>query len=285
MFPRLARDPTLWSIVLSGLLALITWSKHAPAATDAEASVERATAALERGAYSEAISELERLSDAGFVHPDASYNRALAYLQRAESPKKRAGDLGQAVAALREVLLSQPDASDAERALSATRREISRLRAQRGLDPVVVAPSLERAIVGLLPENVWACLTLLGSILLGVGLVLRRAELHSPRRLAGQISAAVGVGVLLLFGTLTALAAHQRESTREAVVVVDEANLLDEQGKRLSAKALDVEASAIPEGATVTVLGQSGRLVRVNWGSFEAWVPASNLRILTIAGR
>lgn len=273
--------PSLTSAVALVALALLGRFFVTPswAAESEERRFGLAAEALEKGAYSEAISQLEHLSDDGFAHPDASYNRALAYLQRAESPKKRPGDLGQAVAALREVLAFRDD-PEAKRAINAIRHEISRLRAQRGKDPVIVAPPLGRAIVSLLPENVWAGLSLLGSLVLGVGLILRNAKVHTPRRLAGQLCTAIGAGVLLLFGTLAALAAHQRQSTTEAIVVVAEASLLNEDGKRLSTKALDVEASGIPEGASVVVLGQSGRLVRVNWGSFEAWVQASNLRIL-----
>ena len=58
-----------------------------------------ASAALERGAYAEAIDRFEALADRGFQHPDASFDRALAYSGRAQSLQAAPGDLGRAAAA------------------------------------------------------------------------------------------------------------------------------------------------------------------------------------------
>jgi hypothetical protein len=241
----------------------------------------QASAALSAGGYSEALAKLEQLSDRGVVRANSSLNRAIAYILRAESPKQRDGDLGQAVAALREAQSLQPGDAQVASVLAATRREISRRRAARGLDPVVVELPIGRAIVGLVPENVWAALTLLGALALSVGLVLRRGPVHSVRKLSGQISAACGLGAILVFGAPTAAARHYRIATAEAVVVVAEARLLDAAGKQLTTRALDVESSSIPEGASVFTTNQSGRLTQVNWGSFQAWVASDQLRVLS----
>ncbi len=241
---------------------------------------EAAVAALEKGAYTDAIASLEQLSDRGIVSPDVSYNRALAYLLRAESPKQREGDLGQVVAGLRESAVLLGGDEHVSEMLNAVRREISRLRAQRGLDPVVVEPPLARAIVGLAPENVWAILALLGTAALCVGLVLLRTAPHSPTRLAGQISCAVGLLFVVGFGGLAAGADYYHRTSQEAVVVSSEAQLLDRSGNRLTTTALDVKADAIPEGASVFLTGQSGRLAQVNWGSFEAWIESDRVRLL-----
>lgn len=241
--------------------------------------VGRATQAVTRGAYSEAIAHFERLSDHGHLNPDSSYNRAIAYLQRAESSKQRAGDLGQAAAGFREAALLDPSDRDAELRLAAVRQEISRARARAGKDPVVVQPELGRAIVGLLEEELWGLVAALGSFSLSLGLVLRRSA-DAPRKLAGSIAMYAGAVVLVVFGSLTLSALNYRTSSQEAVVVVDEAKLLSEQAEALTAKALGVDATAIPEGASVYVTAQRGTLLRVNWGTVQAWVKRGDLRPL-----
>ncbi len=261
------------------LATLVMASPAARAGDDAALVFDKAATALGTGGYSEAIALLERLSDQGVVRANVSYDRAMAYLMRAQSPKRQAGDLGQAVAALTEARQLDPTL-DVEATLAATRREISRRRAQQGLDPVIVEPPLGRAVVELVPETIWAVLGLMSSVVLCIGLVLRTADPLSPRRLAGQICAISGAGALLVFGCLTGAAAHYRNASQRAVIVVAEAPLLDATGKRLTTRALDVEASAIPEGATVYAIGQNGRFTQVNWGSFDAWLETHHLRVL-----
>ncbi len=267
--------------LLALLVAFVVWPSPAEAETDPTETFNTAAAALKRGAYTEAIANLEQLSDNGIISANASYDRALAYLLRAESPKRKEGDLGQVVAGLREAERLQGGDEHVSEVLNAARREISRLRAQRGLDPVVVEPPLARAVASLLPEDAWAALTLLGSAVLCIGLLLLlRAAPQTPTRLAGQVSSAAGLFFALCFGSLAAASTHYRHTSQEAVVVASEAQLLDKTGKRLTTTALDVEANAIPEGASVFVTGRSGRLAQVNWGSFEAWVESNRLRLL-----
>jgi hypothetical protein len=266
------------------LSLVVTWSVNANATSrSTQETFAEATAALKHGAYSEAIEQLEQLSDRGVVTAAASHNRALAYLLRAESPKRKPGDLGQASAALREAAALDSEDHAAQATLAAVSREISRQRAQRGQDPVVVELPLANAVVALLPENFWAAATLFGSLTLAIGFFLRRQPLHTPLRLAGQIAVPTGVCLLLVFGGLTALAHHSARSLREAVVIVPEAPLLDATGKLHSTKALGADATAIPEGASVLVKAQQGQLAQVLWGSADAWVQSSNLRLLAIA--
>lgn len=254
-------------------------STTAPRTSDS-ALFEQAHHALERGGYSEAIELLEQLSDRGVIRAAASRNRALAYLLRAESPKQQPGDLGQAVAALRETLQLEPDDQEAQHVLQEVRREISRQRARRGLDPVIVELPLLHALVNLLPAFVWGSVALLGSLALTLGLLLVTRASDSPLRLAGQISCVSGSLLMLLFGGLAYQSEHIRQTRREAVVVLGEAPLLDSQGRAQATKALGLEARAIPEGASVFVTGQQGNLFRISWGSSEAWVHGRQLRVL-----
>lgn len=254
-----------------------------PAAAGDERGRQRfdvGTKALSRGGFNDAISHFEQLSDMGIRVPSASFNRGLAYLQRAESTKPRPGDLGQAVAGFRETMLLGGDDAEVASAVERVRHAIARDRSSRGLDPVVVRPSLGRAAMRVVPETVWAALAMLGSLMLVVGLVLRGAAAGSTRGLTAQICIYAGLGSALLFALLTFVSKQLRDGDREAVVVVTEARLLDEGGTALKSRALDVDATAIPEGASVYAHEQRGRLVRVHWGSTEAWVLFEQLRFV-----
>lgn len=283
-YPSCNRATFTYVAGLSICLTLIAGS--AVAATDSdvapEVQFEQAAAAVERGAFSEALLRLERLSDNGFVHPDASFNRGLAYLQRAESTQAQPGDRGQAVAAFLEAVALSDDA-DAQRLVSATRQEISRNRAARGKDPVVVAPPLGRAVSGLFTVSTWAVLSLGASLLLSAALLVR-ASAHSTRRLIADIVAWVSGGLLALCGSLYALAYHYESTSRDAVVVVENATLRDSQGKPLLARALDTDSADVPEGARVFVISRSGRLVQVQWGGSQAWLRDTELRVLARPG-
>src|SRR6478752_396324 len=77
--------------------------------------------ALEQGAHTEAIDQLELLADRGFVHPDASFNRGVAYLGRARGATARPGDYGRAIAGFSEALALRPEDSSAADALATAR--------------------------------------------------------------------------------------------------------------------------------------------------------------------
>ncbi len=261
-------------------------ARAAHASTPAPPPSELARLAVqktEHGAFSEAIELFERLSDQGYTSADLSYNRANAYLQRAESPKAEERDLGQAAAALREAQTLGDDRASTNRGLEEVHKEIARLRAQVGKDPVVARPALDRALLGLLPLNGWAALTLVSTLLTSLGLLLLGAARGTPRRLLGQVLSVVGVLFWALFASGTYRAESLRTHSSEAVVVASEARLLDAGGKALTAKALDANTAAIPQGASVFVTERQGALVKVEWGTLTAWVYADRLRLLANA--
>jgi tetratricopeptide (TPR) repeat protein len=276
--PMRTRALLLLPIALCLVVSASTAAGAAEVGTNA--AIETAVTAVERGEFGEAIDLFEQLSDQAIQDPRASYHRALAYLQRADSSKRRTGDLGQAAAALQEAINLGDNDPITRRALHAVRKEISRERAQRGLDPVVVRPPLTRAFVNLVPENVWAVCSALGSLLLCLGLFTRRGAEHSQKRLIGLVLTPAGSLLLILCGAMLLMAHHYRTETQEAVVISAQAKLLDESGKPLTAKALDVDATAIPEGASVFVSERQGRLFDIRWGSIQAWVRSDDLRLL-----
>jgi len=250
------------------------------AAGEAERDFAAASDALKRGAYTEAIDTLELLADRGFVHPDASFDRAVAYVERARSSAASPGDLGRAAAALSEVLVLRPSDEQAELGLSRIRAEISRRHAREGVAPVMARDSLGRAATSLFDENVWAWLALTGSLLLSVGIALRRFVQRTSAGLTGAIGIGLGAVMLLAGAGLTAGARHFRLTSSPAVIVADEARLLDETGKPLPQKRGSADSTTVPEGASVYVLERRPTLYRVAWGSSEGWLNPGQVRIL-----
>jgi hypothetical protein len=262
-------------LVCAGLL----FSGSAFAASDAapNALLAAAVASVERGAFDEAVDQLELLADSGFVHPDASYARAYVYVERARSRAKRPGDLGRAAAALEESLLLRPD-DTVEQALATLRSEIARLRAREGSAPVLQRPSLGRAVAGLFSENLWANTAALGSTLVTVGLALYLAVKRRAAEIAGATAIVVGLVLGLTGASLAFAARHYRLTSRPAVVVVPEARLLDAEGRALAVRAPN--PSAVQEGSLVYVREQREGRAHVEWGAVEGWVTASQLRLL-----
>src|SRR5206468_2792148 len=99
-----------------------------------EALFKRGAAALGKGEYGAAIDAFESLADQGFEHPDASYDRGLAYVMRVHARAERPGDLGRAAAAFEETLLLRPADRDADLALDRVRAEVTRRRARKSKD-------------------------------------------------------------------------------------------------------------------------------------------------------
>jgi microcompartment protein CcmK/EutM len=250
--------------------------------TEAEKIFTDAVAALDRGAVDDSIDLFESLADRGFVNADASFDRAAAYVARARSPNARPGDLGKSVAALEEALILRPGDGDAERALERIRGEIARRRARVSADPVESKTTLGRAVVGLVDEDVWAILAVAGSALLTLGLVVRRLSRAYRARLGANTAAGIGLFVLLTAGSMARVARHLRETSQPAVVVVAEARLLDETGRPVVQKNGVPEHVTMAEGTSVWVTARSGELARVEWGTTEAWVNASQLRVLAL---
>jgi hypothetical protein len=261
------------------LLVLLALSVCAVAhAETPEQAYAAALSSLSKGADNEAIDRLELLADQGFAHPDASLARAAAYLSRAEGASARPGDLGRAAAALSEVLLLRPGDAPAEHALELVQGEIAR-RKSRQAESVLVRPRLGRAIAALLPEQVWAGLALLGSIVLGCGIVLRRATTRGLPHLAGAVAIGVGVAQLAVFGSGAFAAYRYRVTSQPAVVVVPEARLANETGRPLPFKA-GADSTSVPEGATVYVKERREGRCLVEWGNTDGWLSLSDVRLL-----
>jgi hypothetical protein len=247
---------------------------------DAEHVYARGVEQLERGAVDDAIDTFESLADRGFVHPDASFNRANAYVLRARSASKKAGDLGRAVAALEETLVLRPKDADAEHALDRVRAEIARRRAREGAEPVVTKTSLSRAVVGLLGENTWALIAAFGSVLLALGLAARIYNSRPRVKLGGVTAAGIGGILLLTCGGLAAAARHYRETSWPAVVIVTDARFVDEGGVPIRQKDGFPEHVSLPEGTSVFFLGRRGELSEVEWGTYRSFVNSAQIRVL-----
>lgn len=248
------------------------------AAADGESNdalFSEAVASLNQGTYDDAIDHLELLADRGFSHPDASYDRAIAYVRRASSHSARAGDLGRAAAALSEALVFRPEDADARLALERVRQEIVRRRARTGASQVDLRPSLGWAVVGLLDEETWAVIAALGSAVASLGLALRWFSRSPAARLSGVVAASLGALALVVTGSFAALSRYERMTFRPAVVVVEEARLFDENGAPISGPG-----SVVPEGAAVRVMDQRGTLAHVEWGTLDGWLSLGQLRLL-----
>ncbi len=238
-----------------------------------------AASALGQGAFDKAIDELEVLADRGFVHPDASFDRGVAYSRRAETRQVQPGDYGRAAAAFQECLRLRPGDVEAARALAAVEAQITRRRSREGREPVVVNASLSRAIVTLVSEDVWALLAALSALILSVGLGLRLWNPKPRARFSGGVAAAVAGVAMLLFSVLTYASRHFRITTDPAVIVATEARLLDVQGRPLP-KSDRIELEAIPEGALIWILERNGSLAHIEWGTTEGWVSIHQLQPL-----
>jgi hypothetical protein len=265
------------AVVLSAMLATVTLAAVAHAESP-EQAYAAARAALDKGAYNEAIDRLELLADEGVVSENASLARAAAYLSRADGKNAQPGDLGRAAAALNEALLLNPDDDRAGQALEAVQAEIAR-RKSKQQESVVVRPRLGRAIAALLPEQAWAVLAGLCSLAVAVGVVLRRLASHALLRLSGTVAIGVGLPLGLGFGTGAYAAEQFRVTSQPAVVVVPEARLTNENGRPLPYKR-GADTTTVPEGATVYVRERREGRCLVEWGSTDGWLSLSELRLL-----
>lgn len=275
-----------WLVACASIAGCLALACDAGADVPAPSSEELAQvqASLERGAFSEAIAQLELWSDQGVVHPDVSFDRGVAYLGRAESPASRGSDLGQAAAAFEEAAWLDANDDEATLILERIRGAIAERRDKRAKDGVVARPRLSRALLDLVSENVWAGLGALGALALSLGLGLRLGTSSHRARLAGGIAAVVG----LLLGSLgagMALVGHRlRASTSPAVVIVEQARLRDGEGRPLApargASSAGEAADRVPEGTLVHISGERGSLVKIEWGDGEAWLEARQVRRL-----
>src|SRR5690606_6258103 len=87
--------------------------------------------------------------------------------------------------------------------------------------------SLGRAIVDLLPENVWAGTAALMAIALSIAIVLRRTQELSRAKVAATTAGAIAGSLLVATSALAWAARDARLHLREGVVVAPSARLLD----------------------------------------------------------
>jgi hypothetical protein len=245
-----------------------------------DAVMAQVEAACQRGAFSEAVDQLEALSDRGLVHHDVSFNRGLVYVRRAESPVKQRTDLGQAAAAFQEAVELDPSDNEATMLLERVREEISEHRASRSSEPLMARPRLVRAVLGLIGEDVWAVIALIGSLALTVGLALRVWTRARSAHLSAGVAGALGLVFLALGGGMAAAARHLRLNTSPAVVIAEQAQLLDAAGRPVSSASHRDVGNVIPEGSAVYIKETRGALALVEWGELDTWINLRELRRL-----
>ncbi len=263
------------SIILGALPA----RAEAPLDSESRAIFNKATTAIEAGAPSEAIAELELLADRGVLNPDVSFNRAVAYIKRAKTSRVQAGDLGRAVAALEETMALRPADTQAEAVLERVQSELSRERSRRGSQSLLVRPSIGRALVRLLPENFWALAAVLASSCCTLGLLVAWLAASPRRRFVGKVTASISGAFGILAGIAIFAAVQLRHSVTIGVVTVPEARLRDAAGVPVPV-GVARDTANIPEGARVDISRISDHYAEILWGETKAWVQLSDLQIL-----
>ncbi|HVU02648.1 MAG TPA: hypothetical protein VHE30_12890 [Polyangiaceae bacterium] len=269
-------------------LSVILGGAPARAEESTDALFQSGVAALSKGALDDAVDRFELLADRGVTHPDASWDRALAYIRRAKTPGAHPGDLGRAAAALEETLLFRPDDAEAKFALDRVREEITHRRARTRSEDVERRPSLGWAVVGLFAEDTWATLALIASLTLTVSLAVRFLGKANATKLASNVAAGLSAILLLIAGSMTALAAWDRRETNLGVIISEDAHLLDENGVPVRTTSQSGRgsggASYLAEGALVRLSKEksvAGSLMKVEWGTLTGWVAAGEVRILS----
>lgn len=276
-----SRTLTAFAAMLGAALVIALFSGAALADTDADSEPNGALftegiAAMERGAWDDAIDRFELLADRGFSNANVTYDRGVAYVKRAESHGARPGDLGRAAAALAETLLLEPNDVDAIFALERVHQEIARRRARSHASAVDQKPSLGWAVVGLVDEDTWSLLAVIGSVALSLGLAVRFAARAAALALGAVVVASLGAGLFVVTGSLAALSRYDRVHVHPAVVIVEEARLQGDNGTGITGPG-----SVVPEGAMVRVVDERGNLARVEWGTLDGWLSLGQLRLLT----
>lgn len=273
-------------VVASVVVALVVASSAGRARADVDDDptlFRSAVTNLQQGRPGEAILDLESLADRGVVDAVVSFDRGLAYADRVRAGGEQPGDLGQAAHGLLEAagLASDPGLrKDARTALAAVQAEVGRRRARAGeavdLDPgMPLGPS----IVRIMGEDAWALLGVLGSVILGAALFVRRAARERQRQIAASVTAALATA-FLFGGTAAAYASHhERITVTRGVVVSPGARPTNDRGMVIP------NATTIPEAAEVSLLEHRSGWVRVRWGTLEAWIPAASVRPLSELAR
>ena len=237
-----------------------------------------ASESLAGGRPKDAIAKLEAMGDRGVVDAVVSFDRGLAYAARVRAGSEQAGDLGRAAHGFEETRELSRDPrllAQAADALAVVRSEVARRRSRAG-DPVEIEHgfSLGRAIVDLLPENVWASIAALSALVLSIAIVLWRGLSAGRARVAATTAGAIAGGLLLATSVLSWAARDARLHLRDGVVISPNARLLD-------AKHLAIDGVApLAEGMRVRVLDESAGFSRVGLGHVEGFVPSSAVLLL-----
>jgi len=232
----------------------------------------RGSEALSMGKFEEAIEQFEAFADRVPSHPDASFNRGMAYLLRVRSGAEKNGDLGRAAAAFEETLIMRSDDDDARHALSLIHAEVARRRARSGKPVVVSSPSLDRLVVHLASARSWGIGAVVASFLLALGLLLRRRQ-EGPVHLAGTLLWPISAVALVALLPLTLAATELQRSSRPGVLVLREAYMMDEKGVALG-------GDPITEATRLELGQRRGGRVSVRYGTREGWLDASAVRPL-----
>ena len=175
----LRRSPLAWATPLFALALSFASPARADAPESDEALFEKGSAALAKGEYGAAIDSLEALADRGYLHPDASYDRGLAYLMRIREKAEKPGDLGRAAAAFEETLRLRESDAGADAALDLVRAEVTRRRSRKNNATMEVRPTLDRVVVGLASDRAWTLASLVASILVAIGILAFARALKS----------------------------------------------------------------------------------------------------------
>jgi hypothetical protein len=262
-----------WPLVCLVLLVVTGPSLAQPRLQQPADVLELSAGAIGRGQPGKAIEELERLADDGFVHPDVSFSRGVAYLRRAESADRRPGDLGQAAAAFREALLLSPKDGMAERGLEEARIAIAKRQTKADGDVIETVGIGRRFLLSLDP---WVLLFIaaLGSCATTVGLILRGLGRGAVRS-GGTISAGLGAATVIASLPLAYLATRVADEMRVAVVISERAPLLDPQGRAQKGR------SPLPEGTDVHVEEERGNLLKIGSAPDETWIRRNQVRLLS----
>ena len=130
-------------------------------------------------------------------------------------------------------------------------------------------------MAGLLSEDTWAWLAVVGSATLAGGLFTRSRATHRRVRVGAGVAAGLAAPLLAIAVVMTLSSRHDRLELREAIVVSASARPSDENG--LVAPGV----TPLPEGARVELVESRAMWTRVRFGTtLDAWVPTSALREL-----
>jgi hypothetical protein len=256
------------------LLSMAVLISGSAAAGESEDGFARASEALAKNDAKRALAELEVLADRGYIHPDVSYDRGIAYVMRARTNTAQPGDLGRAAAGFEEASRLQPHDGEAARALDLVRAEVARKRSRQDKNDTIVRPTLDRVVTEQFSPTSWSIAAIIASILMSIGLLLRSRP-AGWAHIAGSLVAPIALIALLSLAPVAYFARQLEATTRPGVIVVTEAALQDENGS-------NTDAPVIPEATLVELSERRGENVFVRWGSYEGWLPHDTVRPLLL---